>query len=191
MRADRTRSGFTIVELLISVAITAFIALWIADWLRKPAQIQQMMLSTEHQRHVTNASDIMINDLTEADPASINWPQFPPISTATVSGITFWKLNYDLTNPGNVQQTNFQYQFQPDGFGTGALIRSVTANAVVVSSTIVLSPIDPPGVGAPSLIQADKSDPSDTVYSILVITLQYHPQGSAPISVMRRVAIAH
>jgi len=170
-------NGFTLLELVISCGLIGMSSLWVAGLLKKPNAVLRMMTASDNEKLAANAVNIFVNDLTEADPASIPWTSLPT-SPGLPSAISFWKLKYDLSNPGSPAQNTYAYSVQSDGAGRGSLIRSVDGH-----STVVLSHIDLPTAASP-LVQADPD-----AFHILEISLSYHPDTLAPVLITRRVAI--
>ena len=190
-KKDRT-AGIMTMELVLSLSLAAFAGFWMVSWMRRPAMVQQMMLSSDRQRQLDHATGVLVNDLAEADPSSIGWSNLP-ISSSTAGSYTFlfWKTIYDVNSPSVPQIINYQYQIVPDGTGTGSLVRTVSQGSTTISKSNVLTTVNlPDGAKVPPLIQADKANPSDSGYSILIVNLQYQPAGTAPLSIVRRVSMA-
>src|SRR5277367_3190878 len=92
-------AGFSLVELVISVALMSTATLMLVSLLQKPVAIQGYITAADQERLVSNTMDIMVNDLVEADPASINWPAIYPNASANINGITVSKTTYNDALP--------------------------------------------------------------------------------------------
>jgi hypothetical protein len=180
LRRRLSESGFTIFECAVAVGLAGMVSLWASSIMKKPAQSVRYLHATDSQLALGRAAEFLVNDIREADPSSISWQLIPPEGTA-VNEFSFWKMDYDLQNPGSSVKTNLRYRFEPDpaaSDGRGFLIREVNGNAAVI-----LSNFPAPTVTVPLL----QSDPS--VYHVLEMTLRQHTGSGQVLQLTRRMAV--
>ena len=164
--------GFTIVELMVFSSIMAFTGIILAHYFDKPTQVQTMMNHADALLTATNATNILMADLQAAASGTV---------ICSVTDLTFQQLTYDFSNPTNPPQTttlDYSFQLTP-GTTQGAIYRSVGT----ATPTLLLNYVDAPTATNP-LAQVDA-----TAANVLMVTVLYDPTGTAPIPVIRRVAL--
>jgi len=176
MTRARNQRGFTVVELMVSVGLTAMITLWASGFINKPGIVAEKVYAANAESAIQTAMNGLVSDLQEANPPSITWETLPPLASGAVTTFAFEKLSYDFANPGPATSVPCQYFFQQTG-DTVTLNRSVNGVTTVVAKNVLLPTSDNP------FIQVDQN-----AQHMLIISLSYTGTKSQRLSIIRRVA---
>ena len=164
--------GFTLLEVLIFGAISAFALYSVAQLLIKPTQMQRILTASETPREAAHAMDLLVNDLKEAAPGSVQWEV---LTSTTPLIFAQSRLNPDT---GIFEPFPLAYGYEGPEDGPGAFVRVEGS-----TRTVVLQPIDPPSVAAP-LFQYDPA------LHVVMVDIRYHAADRPPLRLVRRVALS-
>jgi prepilin-type N-terminal cleavage/methylation domain-containing protein len=178
---DRHSRGFTLIELMFTVAIMGIIGTGFAKLLSAPMKVGQYIQTAQQLKVVASGTDLVVNDLKEADPSSVPWGSLSPATTSW-SQITFNKVSYDLAMPTSPVTTSYFYSYQfPCAVSTsGCLMRSDGTTSIVV-----MPDLDTPTADNPLF----RMDPNPSNYHMITMTFLYHPSGQSQTRLVRQVAI--
>jgi prepilin-type N-terminal cleavage/methylation domain-containing protein len=171
--------GFTLVEMMFALVIMGMIGTGFSKMLTSTTNVNVYMQKALHLKLIASGTDLLVNDLKEADPSSIAWDSLAPATTSW-SEISFKKVSYDMSTPTSPVTTSIFYSYQSPCTGsvTGCLMRNDGAGQLVA-----MKDLDPPTVDDP-LFQQNR-----TSYHMITLTFLYHPDGQPRTKLVRQVSI--
>jgi Tfp pilus assembly protein PilE len=167
-------AGISLMEYIVATALVSTLAFifYSSNQIALRSQIklaqQQTLLS------VTQAADLIANDLKEADATSIKWDEMHPASSTAWDRITFSKSRYDAS--GVLQKYDIDYHYQNQ-----ILTRTETRGTDVLKRDVLRYFIGP-----------DDANPliTGSERPMLILTLRVKPDPHKPIHrVVRRIAV--
>ena len=170
--------GFTLIEMMLTVAILGMLGTGFAKMLTTPTKVAQYMQAGQQMRTISSATDLVVNDLKEADPTSIPWDTLAPV-VPNGSSITFNQVTYDLVKSTTVTTTiTYSYQFPCSGSTKGCLMRDDG-----IHQNMLLSDLNQPDDTNPIFLNEVSS------YHMIVMTFLYQPTGQPLTKLIRQVSI--
>jgi hypothetical protein len=166
------------VDAIIGIVILSGIILGISSFIAKPADIQRKFMAGSLQQPALRAVESIVIDLKESYPPSFQWGQIPPVGSQ-IDQISFSKPHYAAGSFDNPTETHYLYWYDAT---RRAIFRSVNS---VADPQPLLTNIDPPTASDP-LFQVDQNP---DVMHVLILTVNFHPQGLDPLRIVRRIAI--
>jgi prepilin-type N-terminal cleavage/methylation domain-containing protein len=170
--------GFTLAEMMFALAIMGMIGTGFAKMLSSTTKVNQYMQKALQLKLISSGTDLLVNDLKEANPSSIPWDDLAP-DTTRYSEITFQKVAYAMSTPTSPVTTSIFYSYRSTctGSAAGCLMRDDGA-----SQLVAMTDLDPPTADDP-LFQ------KNTSYHMITLTFLYHPSGQPRTKLVRQVAI--
>jgi prepilin-type N-terminal cleavage/methylation domain-containing protein len=167
------RKAFTLIEVIITAAILAAVALAAARMLKIPFAMQGWVSEAEVERQANTALDRWVKDLKEAVPNSIPW-NAPP----SPASLAFEKTRFDPVTRDPIEPIRIDYAFEASEAGTGTLYRiEAGTRSVILQQVLNPSESDP-------LFSLDGS------LHIVMLSLKLKPAGRPAERFVRRVALS-
>jgi len=178
--------GYTLVEVIIGTVILCVTALVLVPYFQRPAKVAQAVSKDDALLKALHAMDIVVNDIKEAYPSTIDWKQIAPSGTANLAAISFKKANY---TPGAADPTSYNHIDLQYDDAAQQLVRTDTPEPLAAGDSpqvaTLLTGMDPPTADDPLI----RKDPQGDAYHVLIVTMLYHLPGLPQQRLIRRVAV--
>ena len=104
------QAGFSLVELIIFSSVLVGAVFMAVPRLQTTFALQRMVFSADQRGNALRSTDVLVSDIKEAAPTSIDWSSIPPSSTTNFTDLAFSKLSStDTVNPGIFCPTGYSY----------------------------------------------------------------------------------
>src|SRR5437773_2302496 len=114
------QGGYSLIELIVFGSVAAWALYLVAPWFQKGNSLVRKVTLADFRGRAMQSIDLLVSDLEEADPNSINWNSIPPQSAVNWTDFGFSKSSIDLSNPANPTSKSYRYTYNP---GTASLLR--------------------------------------------------------------------
>jgi type II secretory pathway pseudopilin PulG len=121
------------IELTVYIGVIGIVGLWAANFMKIPNKIDQFHQQARLERNLNSTLDVIMSDLREANPASIDGV----IATLPSPSIAFHtRPPFDINNPSATSSTQIAY-----GVQGRTLVRTVTTG-ISADSQVLFKTVD-------------------------------------------------